>query len=120
LTSSFLPITLLNMSNFWSSSDIPADASTRREWIKLMLHSKGWTLTQVAEDLQVSKQAVSLALRAPNQRIEQRIADILGIPVPRLFPERYSSSTGRRTARVYRRKRSASPAYRNGRAEVVA
>lgn len=69
--------------------DIPTDPFERREWVIYQLRLRGTTLTGLGRARGVSRQAVSQALFAPSYEIERAIAKALGIPVRRLFPERF-------------------------------
>ena len=78
-----------------SSMNIPKEPSERRVWIVGQLRLRGSSLRKVADRLGVSHQSCSTALLAPSERIEIAIAEELGIPVQRLFPDRFSPE-GRR------------------------
>lgn len=71
--------------------DIPLDPTRRRVWIQGELRLIGSSLTAVAASLGVSRQAVGQALLVPSERIEQAIADELGLPVSWLFPDRFGA-----------------------------
>lgn len=60
--------------------------------IKFALARKGYTWARIARELNLSGgPSVSLVAKRKYQssRVEQRIADITGIPLHRLFPDRY-------------------------------
>jgi lambda repressor-like predicted transcriptional regulator len=60
--------------------------------IKYALAKKGYTLTRVAQDLGLcGPQSVQPALKRKyfSARVEQRTAEILGLPLSDLFPDRY-------------------------------
>ncbi|WP_051249162.1 helix-turn-helix domain-containing protein [Inquilinus limosus] len=71
--------------------DIPLDPTRRRVWIQGELRLIGSSLTAIAASLGVSRQAVGQALLVPSERIEQAIADALGLPVAWLFPDRFGA-----------------------------
>lgn len=71
--------------------DIPLDPARRRIWIQGELRLAGSSLTALAASLGVSRQAVGQALMVPSERIEQAIADRLGLPVTWLFPDRFTA-----------------------------
>lgn len=73
------------------SASIPPGTSHRREWIKYQLRLKGYSLAALGRTLGLSRYAPVLALRQPYPRIEQAIADILGMEPAAIWPERYDA-----------------------------
>jgi len=64
----------------------------QREDIKAGLRKRGYTLAGVAQELGVSRQAVSLILAGRrSQRIEAYIAQVLGLTVAEVWTGRYPS-----------------------------
>ncbi len=60
--------------------------------LKYKLAKKGYTLTRVAEEMGLSgPQSIHQVLirKYVSARVEKRIADIIGIPLEKLFPDRY-------------------------------
>ena len=63
--------------------------------MKYALAKKGYTLTKVAEELGLfGPQSVQQVLTRKyiSARVEKRVSDITGIPLDKLFPDRYSSA----------------------------
>lgn len=69
--------------------DIPKNPAMRREWIKYQLRLRGYSVRAFADLIGVSNQAVWNALWRPSSHIHKELADLLGIPVRKLFPEYY-------------------------------
>lgn len=62
--------------------------------LKYRLAKKGYTLTRVAEDLDLyGPQSVQQVLTRKylSARVEKRVSEIIGIPLEKLFPDRYPS-----------------------------
>ena len=60
--------------------------------VKYKLAKKGYTLTRIAEEMGLSgPQSIYQVLirKYVSARVEKRIADILGTPLEKLFPDRY-------------------------------
>ncbi|MEF8834253.1 MAG: helix-turn-helix domain-containing protein [Halofilum sp. (in: g-proteobacteria)] len=70
---------------------IPADPMQRNEWIKFQLRIRGSSLSQLARDLGVTRQAVRNALSSRYPRMERVIAAEIGLNPERIWPERYRS-----------------------------
>jgi len=69
--------------------------------LKFALARKGYTLTRVAEELGLyGPQSIQQVLTRKyiSARVERRVAEIIGIPLEKLFPDRYP--TPRRRARA--------------------
>lgn len=79
--------------------NIPKNPAERRGWIIWQLRNRGWSLSRIALQEGVSVQAVSSALMVPSSHLQQVIADVLGLPLPQLFPE-YFDAAGRRLGRT--------------------
>ena len=74
------------------------DARERAIWIKRELELNHRSLTTIANDAGVSRQAVTQALFKPSARVETFIAKALGVTSAQLFPERFDAD-GRRLHR---------------------
>lgn len=68
---------------------IPADPMQRNEWIKFQLRIRGSSLSQLARDLGVTRQAVRNALSSRYPRMERVIAAEIGLNPETIWPERY-------------------------------
>lgn len=69
--------------------------------LKFALARKGYTLTRVAEELGLfGPQSVQQVLTRKyiSARVERRVAEIIGIPLEKIFPDRYQ--TPKRRARA--------------------
>ncbi len=69
--------------------------------IKYALAKKGYTLTRVAEELGLfGPQSVQqvLARKYISARVERHVSDIIGIPLEKLFPDRYQATKNPRYA----------------------
>ena len=67
--------------------------------IKYALARKGYTLTKVARELNLyGPQSVQQVLTRKyiSARVEQHVAEILGLPLEKLFPDRYPVNTHRK------------------------
>lgn len=73
------------------SQDIPSDPNDRWQWIKFQLHLRKTSLAQIAREMGVTRNAPLQIPRKPYPRMEQAIADKLGISVQLLWPERYNA-----------------------------
>lgn len=105
-------------------SDVPADPDQRLEWIKYQLRLRGSSLSAVAREQDVTRQAARTALVRPYPRMERAIAATLGVGPELLWPERYDRH-GRRTIQMGRPRNSvvkdtAKRRARNGVQQVVA
>ena len=68
--------------------------------IKYALAKKGYTLTRVAEELGLfGPQSVQqvLARKYISARVEKHVSDITGIPLEKLFPDRYHAPKNTRS-----------------------
>ena len=68
---------------------IPADPTQRNEWIKFQLRIRGSSLSQLARDLGVTRQAVRNALPSRYPRMERVLAAEIGLDPQTIWPERY-------------------------------
>ena len=70
-----------------------------KEWdwysIKAELHRRGMTLTKLAELNGLDPSACRCAGSRTHRKAEAAIADFLGVPVEKLFPDRYPVRTAR-------------------------
>lgn len=66
-----------------------ANATKRRVWIIENLRVRGKSLSSIARELGISRQAVFSAVKLahPGSRVAQAIASALGMPPATLFPE---------------------------------
>lgn len=99
--------------------DIPMNPHDRRIWVCAELRRRGSSLTAIGRRLGVSQQAVSQALMIPSSRLEQAIADELGVAVQSLFPERFGAD-GRRLPNTRAPQRSTIQNPRNVEGEEAA
>lgn len=68
----------------------PPEPAVRAAWVHQRLREKGTSSAQLAKDNSVTPQALSNALRWPNERLEQVIADGCGVTAEWLFyPDRF-------------------------------
>lgn len=77
--------------------DIPAHPLLRREWIKFQLRLRGTTLSAVARELGVSRQALGQTLVTSYPKMERAIAAKLGLEPWVIWPERYARQQGKTT-----------------------
>ncbi|TSK08581.1 MAG: hypothetical protein FPO08_04555 [Geobacter sp.] len=66
---------------------VPKKPDERRVWIKGQLELAGLSFATIARELGVSRQAV----RKPSRRMEKAIAEKIGLPPERIWPERYGA-----------------------------
>ena len=69
--------------------------------LKYALAKKGYTLTRVANELGLfGPQSVQQVLTRKyiSARVERRVSEIIGIPLDKLFPDRYHPTKRRRHA----------------------
>ncbi|MFW5969168.1 MAG: helix-turn-helix domain-containing protein [Halofilum sp. (in: g-proteobacteria)] len=66
----------------------------RNEWIKFQLRIRGSSLSQLARDLGVTRQAVRNALASRYPRMERVIAAEIGLDPATIWPERYRTGHG--------------------------
>lgn len=66
---------------------------TRREWIKFQLAIHGSSLAEIARGLGVTRQAVQFALDHPYPKVEQAIAEKIGLEPQTIWPERYQKQS---------------------------
>jgi len=71
---------------------IPQDPVQRNEWIKFQLRVRGSSLSKLARDLGVTRQAVRNALASRYPRMERVIAAEIGLDPATIWPERYPGS----------------------------
>lgn len=70
---------------------IPKKPSERWEWIKYQLRVRGSSLSALARDLEVTRNAVHNVARLPYPRVERALAAKLGLRPEELWPERYDA-----------------------------
>ncbi|MBN9243423.1 MAG: helix-turn-helix domain-containing protein [Mesorhizobium sp.] len=68
-----------------------------RDWedIKAALHRRGMTFTKLAPMYGLDPSACRVAKSRTHRKAEAAIADFLGVPVEKLFPDRYPIRTAR-------------------------
>lgn len=76
--------------------DIPSNPYERASWVRHELRVRGKSFTSLARKLGVSRQAITQALYAPSAPAERALARALGVPVTKLFPERFAADGRRR------------------------
>ncbi len=84
------------MSNPTSELNIPADPHERAAWVVFQLRLRGVSFAAIARRHGWSRRVVAMAMRVPSFPQEKAIAEELGLPVERLFPERYDGNGKRR------------------------
>ena len=63
------------------------------EDIKAALRKRGWTLADIAKELDICPSAVSHALtRQRSRRVEETIANKIGLPLQEVWPQRYAAA----------------------------
>ncbi len=77
-------------SHTMDGGDIPAHPLLRREWIKFQLRLRGITLSAIARELGVSRQALGQTLVSAYPRMERAIAAKLEMEPRDIWPERYA------------------------------
>ncbi len=77
------------MSNFGDSNAIPRDPLQRNEWIKFQLRIRGKSMSELARQLGVTRQAVRNALTTSYPKMERVIAQELDLEPEVIWPERY-------------------------------
>lgn len=68
---------------------IPLDNRRRWAWIKYQLELKGLSLAAIARDANVDRTTLYSVCHRHYPRMEQVLADALGIPVRELWADRY-------------------------------
>ena len=71
--------------------------------LKYALAKKGYTLTRVANELGLfGPQSVQQVLTRKyiSARVERRVSEIIGVPLEKLFPDRYHPTKRRRHADI--------------------
>ena len=71
------------------NANIPQDVERRRDWIKYQLTIRDTSLAKIAKNNSVSRQVLSSALYSPAPRWERQIAEVIGLEVTEIWPERY-------------------------------
>ncbi|SDK30596.1 helix-turn-helix domain-containing protein [Billgrantia gudaonensis] len=71
--------------------DIPINPEQRWEWLKFQLRLRQTSLAQVADELQVTRNAVLNAKYSPYPRMERAIAKRLGLSPVEIWPERWNA-----------------------------
>lgn len=74
----------------------PDDERGRRAWIKASLAARGLSLGGLARELGLSRGAAQKALWQPYLRMEQAIAERLGMNPEDIWPERFERRASRR------------------------
>jgi Ner family transcriptional regulator len=71
--------------------DVLTDDALRRTWVTYRLQRLSKTLADVAEAAGVKQNTIYHAFLRPYPRIEQHIAEAVGLQPHQLFPERYDA-----------------------------
>lgn len=100
-------------------TDIPRDPRERSIWVQAELRKAGISFAAIARDIGVDRRAPSQAMFLPNMRVEQALADALGLTVEALFPERFDDD-GRRLHAVRGAQDTTGAASANVQAEEAA
>jgi lambda repressor-like predicted transcriptional regulator len=79
------------MSNAATTITIPKKPAQRAAWVIYQLKLKGLSLSSLARDVGVTRQALSVALQQPSANIEPLIATAVGVTPEDLFPERFEN-----------------------------
>lgn len=74
---------------------MPTDPLTRATWVQARLKCAGSSFSDIARDLEVSRQTVSQTMYRPNARIELAIAEAVGVEVTTLFADRFDAAGNR-------------------------
>lgn len=83
---------LLRMSKKEDSlSNIIQNPQKRRAWVKFQIHLKGLSMAKIAADLGVTRGCLYAAFDRPYPRMEQVLAEAVGMTPQSLFPERYDA-----------------------------
>lgn len=88
--------------------DIPINPEQRWEWLKFQLRLRKTSLAQVADELQVTRNAVLNAKYAPYPRMERAIASKLDLHPGEVWPERWNADGTPCRQRPNRAEKSAS------------
>lgn len=79
-----------------SNPIIPTDPRERAIWVQAQLKMRHTNFAAIGRTLGCTRRVVAMAMVLPSYRQEKAIADALGIPIERLFAERYDQRTGQR------------------------
>ncbi|KKK65122.1 hypothetical protein LCGC14_2977320 [marine sediment metagenome] len=71
------------------------DPRQRALWVLYQLRLRGKNFATIGQELGLSNSNVRDALFRPNYRVEQKLANILDVPIETLFPERYDAEGNR-------------------------
>lgn len=71
------------------TQSVPKKTDKRRAWIKYQLELAGYNFAALAREHGLSRTCVLSALRRPYPKMEQIIADKIGLQPEELWPERY-------------------------------
>lgn len=85
---------------------VPLDPHARLEWIKYQLRVRGTSLAKIARELGIDRHNCINALRRPYPRVQQAIADKLGLQPYHLWPEWYHRDGTRKRLKPGARKRA--------------
>jgi lambda repressor-like predicted transcriptional regulator len=78
-----------------SVAKVPADPTERTLWVQFHLRLMGLSFSEIARRHAWHRQSVAKAMRLPSLPQEEAIAGALGMPVRKLFPERYDARGNR-------------------------
>ncbi|QLJ12706.1 helix-turn-helix domain-containing protein [Pseudomonas putida] len=74
-----------------SANGIPKDPALRWEWIKFQLRAHDTSLSELARQLGVERNALHNVKRVPYPRMETAIAKAIGLKPEQIWPERWNS-----------------------------
>lgn len=69
----------------------PKNPFERQIWIVAMLHFKKSSFAAIARELGISRQAVHKVHAKKNERLEKKIAAVIGYKPELIWPERYQT-----------------------------
>ncbi|WP_425048775.1 helix-turn-helix domain-containing protein [Pseudomonas juntendi] len=73
------------------ANGIPKDPALRWEWIKFQLRAHDTSLSKLARQLGVERNALHNVKRGPYPRMETAIAKAIGLTPQQVWPERWNS-----------------------------
>lgn len=83
------------MSTSTRTLDIPSDPLKRRTWVLYQLKLRGRTISALARDERVTREAIYKTFILPNSHLEPVIAGAIGLTVRQLFSERFADDGAR-------------------------
>ena len=83
------------MNKYTNTATIFRDPRQRAHWVLYQLRLKGKNFATIGQEFGISNSNVRDTLFKPNYRVEVKLAEILGVPIEELFPERYDAEGNR-------------------------